>query len=174
MKAEGRKEKIHIEIVTGILGMLVFVMIYGIKVCNPVYTAFISLGGDIQQHYLGWCYYRNSGWHFPIGLMDGVIESELISIIYTDSIPLLAVPFKIISPLLPEQFQYFGLWGLLSAGLIGLWGGEDFKIIFSLLVCNLFIKPLFFAYSCFLSQNVWAHGACGSLGAADRAIYAYQ
>jgi hypothetical protein len=34
------------------------------------------------------------------------------SIVFTDSLPLLAIPFKAISPLLPEPFQYFGFWAL--------------------------------------------------------------
>ena len=31
-----------------------------------------------------------------------------------DSIPLLAIPFKLISPLLEQRFQYFGLWEFIS------------------------------------------------------------
>ena len=44
--------------------------------------------------------------------------------IFTDSIPLLAVPFKILSPLLPKDFQYFGLWGLLCLVLQAVLGAH--------------------------------------------------
>jgi hypothetical protein len=35
------------------------------------------------------------------------------SIVFTDSIPLLAIPFKAISQFLPQPFQYLGIWVLL-------------------------------------------------------------
>ena len=42
--------------------------------------------------------------------------------IFTDSVPLLAVFFKLFRGVLPEQFQYFGLWGLLCFALQGAFG----------------------------------------------------
>lgn len=45
-----------------------------------------------------------------------------VSIVYTDSIPLFALLFKILSPLLPANFQYFGLFELLSYALMGGFG----------------------------------------------------
>jgi hypothetical protein len=38
---------------------------------------------------------------------------------YTDSVPIVAIPFKLLSPLLPETFQYFGILGLCSFMLNG-------------------------------------------------------
>ena len=76
---------------------------------------------DLTQHYLGWVFYRKSPWHFPLGLVEG-IYSQPVSIVYTDSIPLFALLFKILSPLLPANFQYFGLFELLSYALMGGFG----------------------------------------------------
>lgn len=44
---------------------------------------------------------------------------EISSVIFTDSIPLFAILFKILSPVLPETFQYFDFWGMISYMLQG-------------------------------------------------------
>ncbi len=104
----------------GIFSALVFILIYGGYIINPLYTDWLFMGGDPTQHYLGWVAYRKSAWHFPIGMVDNLAYPHLTSIIFTDSLPLFAVPFKILSPILPENFQYFGLWGIMSYMLQGI------------------------------------------------------
>ena len=44
--------------------------------------------------------------------MEGLLTPHLISVTFTDSIPLFALFFKALSPVLPETFQYFGIWGI--------------------------------------------------------------
>ena len=107
-----------------IVGIFIFINIYGLQLLDFTNVEWLlnstreeSLW-DLTQHYLGWVYYRNSDWHFPIGLMDGLYSSP-VSIVYTDSIPLFAIFFKILSPILPATFQYFGLFGLLCYALTG-------------------------------------------------------
>ncbi len=106
--------------ITGILAAIIFISIYGVHVLNPTYTDWLLGGGDLSQHYLGWVAYRKSSWHFPIGMIDTLSYPDQISIIFTDSIPCLAVFFKILSPMLPEGFQYFGLWGIMCFVLQGI------------------------------------------------------
>ena len=106
--------------IIAILSMLIFISIYGTHILNPTYTDWLLSGGDLSQHYLGWRGYRSSSWLFPIGMMDTLVYPDATSIIFTDSIPLFAVFFKILSPVLPEQFQYFGLWGIMCFALQGL------------------------------------------------------
>lgn len=101
------------------LSIFLFCMMYDSSLLNPTYDQWILDGGDFQQHYLGWIYYRNTPWRFPIGLLDGLSSDGAVSCIYTDSIPLFAVFFKLLSPLLPDTFQYFGLWGAFSFGMMG-------------------------------------------------------
>lgn len=102
------------------LGMLLFCIIYGTQIIDPTYDTWVANGrGDLSQHYLGWTFYRKTPWKFPIGLADGIIGNDSLSVIYTDSIPFLAVFFKLLSPVLPKTFQYLGMWGLLSWGLKG-------------------------------------------------------
>jgi hypothetical protein len=67
---------------------------------------------DPLTHYLGWAFYRQSEWTFPIGLNPNYGLEISSSIVFSDSIPLFAIFFKLIERLLPETFQYFGIWYL--------------------------------------------------------------
>ena len=101
------------------VGAAAFLCIYGVHVLNVTYTDWLLGGGDLTQHYLGWCFFRDSAWTFPVGLMDRMSWPYEVSVIFTDSVPLLAVFFKLFRGILPEQFQYFGLWGLMCFLLQG-------------------------------------------------------
>lgn len=68
---------------------------------------------DWGQHYLGWAFYREEPWTFPLGTINNFIYPSSTNIGFTDSIPLLALPFKLLSPILPDDFQYIGLWLLI-------------------------------------------------------------
>ena len=97
----------------GFLGAVFFIYFYGSAILNFTYTDWLMTGGDLSQHYTGWRLFRNSAWHFPLGLMDNIVHPFKVSVIYTDSIPLFALVFKVFSPLLPQNFQYFGLFGIM-------------------------------------------------------------
>ena len=70
--------------------------------------------GDIAQHVSGWWYYAKDSWHFPLLHTTRLDHPAGVSIAYTDSIPLLALPFKVLITLfpgwLPEHFHYIGWW----------------------------------------------------------------
>lgn len=66
------------------------------------------------MHYLGWVFYRNSEWAFPIGLNPDYGIDTNNSIVFTDSLPLFAVLFKLIRTYLSTPFQYFGIWILIT------------------------------------------------------------
>ncbi|MBO6137459.1 MAG: hypothetical protein J6O71_02510 [Lachnospiraceae bacterium] len=104
-----------------LMGALMFIAVYGVKVINPLYDAWIfaTSDPDIKQHYLGWCHFRTSPWHFPIGLIDSLSYPYPQSCLWTDSIPLFAVIFKLFRGILPPIFQYLGLYGLISMALMG-------------------------------------------------------
>jgi len=102
-----------------LLGALFFLYIFGTAILDFTYTDWLMSGGDLSQHYLGWKFFRDSLWYFPLGLMDNIVYPFKVSIIYTDSIPLFAIIFKLLSPVLPENFQYFGLFGIICYTLQG-------------------------------------------------------
>lgn len=101
-------------LLSALLGAVAFILIYGYRVLIPTYADWMMLGGgDPQQHYLGWRFFQQSSWYFPIGMMDNLGYPIMTSVVFTDSIPLFAVIFKLLTPLLPANFQYFGIWGIL-------------------------------------------------------------
>ena len=105
-----------------LLGALVFLALYGVRVLDPVCVDWIlnNPSPDPSQHYLGWVFYRRSGWHLPyLGANYSAIYPYRTSILYTDSIPLLAVVCKLLGGVLPACFQYLGLWGLLCYAMQG-------------------------------------------------------
>jgi hypothetical protein len=98
----------------GLLGALIFsVVIYlvliGSEILDPKNIGWLK-GIDSLQHYLGWSFFRYSDWTFPVGLNPRYGLDISSSIVFSDSIPLLAFLFKLISSELPQTFQYFGLW----------------------------------------------------------------
>ncbi len=84
-------------------------MMIGSEILDPKNISWLK-GIDSLQHYLGWSFFRFSGWTFPVGLNPRYGLDISSSIVFSDSIPLLAFLFKLISSALPQTFQYFGLW----------------------------------------------------------------
>jgi hypothetical protein len=140
----------------GLLGALFFLYIFGTAILDFTYTGWLMTGGDLSQHYLGWRLFRNSSWYFPLGLMGNIVYPFKISIIYTDSIPLFAIIFKLLSPVLPENFQYFGLFGIvcytlqggISALVVRKIGGNTGQSI---------IASLFFTLSTVMMWRIYGH-----------------
>lgn len=99
------------------LGVLIFIFIYGWSALDPHNTAWTMNGQDLEQHYFGWEFFKSSPWTFPIGEITALAYPYGIPIVFTDSIPLVAIPLKLFSGVLPYDFQYFGIWGALSFGL---------------------------------------------------------
>ena len=107
-----------------LLGAIFFLLLYGVRVIDPTNTDWIlNSGSDPSQHYLGWELYRQSNVHLPfLGMSYATVYPYRTSIIYTDSIPLLALFFKAIGSLLPGRFQYLGIWGLFCFMAQGFFG----------------------------------------------------
>ena len=107
-------------VICAVIGAVCFIGIYG-----PAVLDFTNVGWlfdndhDLRQHYIAWCRFRSDPWGFPIGLISSLSYPNSMSVIYTDSIPIFAVCFKLLGPLLPQTFQYFGLFGILSFMLTG-------------------------------------------------------
>ena len=89
-----------------------FFLVVGPQSLNPK-NLFWLQGGDTATHYLGWAFYRYSPWTFPIGLSPRYGLELSSSIVFPDSIPLLAILLKPFSAWLSEPFQYLGIWVLL-------------------------------------------------------------
>jgi hypothetical protein len=106
----------------GVVGLFVYEASFGIALANPRYIDWLLYGHDVTVHFLGWHMYRAEPWTFPLGRTLSFQYPFGSSIGLTDSIPLLAIPFKLLSPILGGDFQYIGLWLLLSYVLQGVFG----------------------------------------------------
>jgi hypothetical protein len=110
----------------GIVVMLLIVPIG--SVINPFSNRWL-MSGDPSQAYIGWEYFRHSPLNqFPLGLIPNLGVNLDISVVYTDSIPLLAIPFKFLNPILPIAFQYFGIWISMCFILISYHSGRIFQM----------------------------------------------
>ncbi|MBC7760103.1 MAG: hypothetical protein H7069_14690 [Phormidesmis sp. FL-bin-119] len=105
---------------SALLGIAAFSLITGGNILWPTNSDWLIVGDlatyslDPAQHWLGWQFFRNSPFlQWPIGANPDFGMDIGSSIVFTDSIPLLAFIFKPLNPLLPNTFQYFGLWILI-------------------------------------------------------------
>lgn len=97
-------------------GLVAFMSFVGWRPLLPSNIAWLE-NGDPATFYLGWQFFRKAEWTLPIGLNQDYGLELSSSILFSDSIPLLAILFKLFSNSLPEVFQYFGLWLLLCFAL---------------------------------------------------------
>jgi hypothetical protein len=92
-----------------LIGTISFIFFIGLNPLNPSEISWLW-SNDFLQSYLGWEFFRSSPWASPIGLNPRYGYDLSSSIVYSDSIPLLAILFKVVASLLSNPFQYFGLW----------------------------------------------------------------
>lgn len=120
------KHKKQITFLVGaILGAAVFIIIFGYSMIIPTNTNWLlAYVNDATQHYLGWEFFRRTPWTFPIGLTENLKCDGAVSCMFSDSIPLFGLIFKPFSSLLPERFQFLGLWGVICFALNGGFGAS--------------------------------------------------
>ena len=68
-------------------------------------TNWLYGAGDLTNAQLSWQYFKNDIWRFPIGRNPNYGLEIANSIVFTDNIPLLAIFFKILNPIIYEKFQ---------------------------------------------------------------------
>ena len=80
-------------IVPLLMGVLTCLTVTGFRVLDPTNIAWLGQG-DPVIHYLGWAFFRDTPWLFPLGSNPHYGLEIANSIVYSDSIPLLAFLFK--------------------------------------------------------------------------------
>ena len=116
---------------------------------------------DIIQHYSGWIAFRNSEWSFPLGLEKYMAIEDGTYISFTDSIPWVAIFFKLFNQFLPETFQYFGLYVFLCFIFQGIASINIFKTT----TRNTFYSVMGSIILCFspiLLERTFRHSGLGS------------
>ena len=108
------------EFAAGALGVFWFLVLGGGRTLRV--TDLDWLAGDQRQHVLGWLFFRQSSWALPLGRVTGFAAPLGTTVAFTDSNPLLALPLRLVSGVLPGDFQYIGPWLLVCFALQG-WAG---------------------------------------------------
>ena len=96
-----------------LLSLILTSIFNGFETLNFNNTQWLFSEDDRSAHQLGWYFFKNDIWRFPLGSNPNFGDQIGNSIIYSDSIPILALFFKSINFLLPEQFQYISIWILI-------------------------------------------------------------
>jgi hypothetical protein len=104
-----------------LIGAIIFLIVYGYRILDVQYVNWIysNPDSDLFQAQMGFDYFRNSDWGWPIGYYMNFGYPFGTSIVFTDSLPLFAIVSKSFGAVLPESFQYLGIWGLLCCCLQG-------------------------------------------------------
>ena len=158
-----------------LLGVLVFVLVFGVSTLDVTNDAFCRGGyieKDIQQHYAGWLFYRQSSAGWPLCIARGINYPDGLSVAYTDSIPLVAALLKLVANLVGGTFQYMGWFTLVCFALQGGFGA---------LLAGLFLPgyaaplatDLLFVTSPVLFERVFRHTSLGAQFFVLAALYFY-
>jgi len=94
------------------VGLAGFFAVVGVNVLDVRNISWLAARDDSLTHYLGWAFFRSGPATWPPGLNPDYGLQFSSSIVFSDSIPLLALPLKLLSPLLPAVFQFTGWWTL--------------------------------------------------------------
>ncbi len=102
------------EIAVLMLSAAIFFYKFGWRLLDVTNIGWIfRIGFDNPTEFISWEYYRAAAWSFPvIGTFSGYDYPTVTGVGLTGAIPLLAIPLKILSPILPTEFQHFGWWFL--------------------------------------------------------------
>lgn len=106
------REQLKEIVIPSLIGIVAFLLVVGFGPLNPRNIAWIP-EGDSRQYYLSWLFFRDGPWTWPVGLNPNFGMEISSSIVFSDTNPLFAIVFKLLNPILPETFQYFGVWLLM-------------------------------------------------------------
>lgn len=104
------------------IGAAFFLLVYGTASLNVTDDRWILYGhveSDITCDYASWLHYRNAAWGWPLGVNGNIGYPHGNSIALSGPIAPLGLVCKLLSPLLPETFQFYGWWALLCYVLQG-------------------------------------------------------
>ncbi len=158
-----------------LIGFLVFIFVFTITPLIVTNDFFCSVGfieNDIAQHYAGWMLYRQSDWQFPLGVSLNAAFPYGTSVSYTDSIPLFSIFFKILSPILPSTFQFFGIFVALSYTLMGGFSALLMNLFIDNFVLNM-LSAMIFSFSPVMMERAFRHTALSAHFLIIASLYYY-
>lgn len=117
-----KKEKRRFFLFGCLLGLAAFLLVYGVAPLDVTNDSWVLRGYvevDITMEYSVWNAYRNAPWSWPIGYVQSV-DYPVGSSVALLSPPAFLMPIlKLLNPILPETFQFYGWWALACSVLQG-------------------------------------------------------
>jgi hypothetical protein len=140
------------------LGLANTLALFGWDPINPSNTAWVF--GDNATYYVGWALYRHDPHlSFPLAWTDRVGYPVGTSIALLDAIPLVAVLLRPLGWLLPEPFQYLGLYSALCFVLQAYFGLSLCRRLFPGNPAFILLGGVFFLLSAPLTWRAFGHTA---------------
>jgi hypothetical protein len=138
------------------LGVANTFVLYGRGPIDPTNTSWIF--GDNATYYAGWALYRHDPHlHFPLAWTERVGYPIGTSIAMLDAMPLVAILLRPLSPLLPEPFQYLGLYTALCFVLQAYFGISLCRRLFPANPVFAAVGAAFFLLSPPLTNRAFGH-----------------
>lgn len=105
---------------SALTGAAAFLVLTGGAILDPRRVDWLLAHPDTATTYLGWEFFRQAPLlQWPYGANPAYGLETGSSVVYSDSVPLLALALKPFSALLPATFQYLGAWLLACFALQG-------------------------------------------------------
>lgn len=146
------------------VGVLWFLGHVGALVVDPTNVAWL-MRADWSANYLGWAFFRHAPFGWPLGANPDYPVPAGSTLGFTDSTPIVGVLLRPLSALLPEPFQYVGLWLVLCFALQGFVGAKLVRIAAPGALAQFFGGSLFALAPPLLHRVVGPHTGHASLSA---------
>lgn len=93
-----------------LIGASAYFMTFDLSFLSGTGVYWEQASGDVTVHLAGSRYFQAEPWQFPLFDVQSLGYPQGTNIIFTDSIPLLAAPAKVISGLTGASLNYLGFW----------------------------------------------------------------
>ena len=136
--------------------LILFLSIFDYKILDPNYLDWFK--EDTFQHWLGWSFFRETSvFQFPILNNYAFGMNSSGSLIFSDSIPFLALLFRPFSEFFDFHFQYFGWWILLCVFLQFIISYKIINLVSTSKIYNLIAACFFILSPVFLFRYNMGH-----------------
>ena len=89
------------------ISFLCLAAVVGIENISFKSTEWLYNNNESSLYQLGWYFFKNDIWRFPLGSNPNYGDNLGNVIVFSDSIPILALFFKLFKSFITENFQYF-------------------------------------------------------------------
>ncbi|MEC9381980.1 MAG: DUF6311 domain-containing protein [Thermodesulfobacteriota bacterium] len=152
------KEKIYTNLIIFFFSLFSFIYFTGGTILFVENTEWL-LADDSKYHYLNWLFFQNTPFfQFPIFANPAFGMEFASSLSLNDSIPIMALIFKVFKSLLPLESQYFGLW-IFACFLLQMFLAFNLLRKFSTKINLCLIFSIFFLIAPVFLWRLWGHYA---------------